>query len=140
MRFLPSRWRPRHLLLAWLAYWIGLILATLGPAIAAMVRLSQDPNSHGSASASFANDVISLTVSQAGAPTYSGSASLLVIVMLAAGPPLIIWLAWLVAASRTNNAGESAVRTNSRNELHAAEPRIGIVDASNSKRSALEES
>jgi hypothetical protein len=139
MRVSPRRWRPRHLFLAWLGYWTGLVLITLGPAIAAILRMSRDPNSHGSVSAQFANGVISMTVSQAATPTYTGSASLLSLVLLAGVPPLIIWLVWLVAASRTNNAGESAVRTSSRNELHAADPRIGIVDASNPKRSALEE-
>ncbi|HUQ98747.1 MAG TPA: hypothetical protein VM166_04775 [Gemmatimonadaceae bacterium] len=137
MRMFPRRWRPRHLLLAWGAYWVGLILVTLGPAITALMRMSEDPNSHGAASAAFGNGVISMTVTQAGVATYSGSVSLLTLVLLAGAPPLIIWVLWLLAAARTNNAGEPGVR---QNELHAADPRIGIVDASNSKRSALKES
>jgi hypothetical protein len=141
MRFSPRRWRPRHLLLAWLAYWVGLILVTLRPAIAAILRMSRDPNSHGSASAGFTNDILNVTVAQSGSPIYTGSVSLLTLVLLAAGPPLIIWLMWLVAASRTNNAGDVSVRSDTRrSEINAADPRIGIVDASNSKRSALKES
>lgn len=140
MRFIPRRWRPRHLLAAWVAYWAGLILVTLGPAIIAILRMSQDPNSHGAASAGFANGVISMAVTHAGTATYTGSVALLTVVLLAGVPPLLIWLVWLIAASRTNNAGEPPVQTSARKELHAADPRIGIVDASNSKRSALEES
>jgi hypothetical protein len=103
--------------------------------------MSRDPNSHGSASAGFTNDILNVTVAQSGSPIYTGSVSLLSLVLLAAGPPLIIWLVWLVAASRTNNAGEATVRSATpRNEINAADPRIGIVDASNSKRSALKES
>jgi threonine/homoserine/homoserine lactone efflux protein len=128
-------------LLAWAAYWTGLILLTVGPAITAILRLSQDPNSHGAASAGFANDVISMTVTQAGVVTYTGSVSLLTLVLLTGGPPIIIWLLWFVATARTNNAGEAAMRSaRVQNELHAADPRTGIVDASNSKRSALKES
>src|SRR4051812_46431290 len=141
MKFSSRRWRPRHLWVAWLVYWAGLSLVKLGPAITALVRMSRDPNSHGTASAGFANDMLSLTVTHAGAPGYTGSISLFSLVLLVAGPPLVIWLVWLVMVSRTNNAGDTPVRRiNSRNELPAAEPRKGIVDASNPKRSALEES
>ena len=140
MRFSPRRWRPRHLLLGWLAYWVGLILIKLGPAITAFVRMSQDSDSHGAASAGFANDALYMTVTEAGASIYSGSISLLSLVLLIAGPPLLMWLAWLVLASRTNNAGDTSAPSNVRNELSAVDPRIGIVDPSKPKRSALEES
>jgi hypothetical protein len=62
-------------------------------------------------------------------------------VLLAGVPPIIIWLVWLVAASRMNNAGDARVRgAHLPSQLHAADPPTGVVDASNSKRSALEES
>ena len=137
----PSRrWGIRHLLLAWAGYWVGLVLVTLLPAIKAILAVS-GPDGRGSVSAGFADDVLNLTVKQAGVTTWTGSISFLSLVLLTAGPPLLIWVAWLVGASRTNNADDAAVRTTTpRNELYAADPRTGIVDASKPKRSALEES
>jgi len=61
-----------------------------------------------------------------------------------AGPPLLLWLAWLAGSSRTNHAEGNAVKNqNTMRELHAAEPRIGIVESPTSstlKRRAREES
>jgi hypothetical protein len=55
-------------------------------------------------------------------------------------PPLLLWLVWLVASSRTNNADGNALKVRTRrSELHARESRIGIVDTSTSKRRAREE-
>ena len=141
MTIFSRRWRPRHLLLGWLVYWVALVAVTLAPAIAAIVRMSREANGQGGVSAAFGDGLMTLTVSQKGVTTYTGSMSFLSLVLLLAVPPLILWLVWLFGASRTNNAGETRARNASqRNELNAAEPRIGIVDASNSKRSALEES
>ena len=141
MRLSPRRWRPRQLLLTWVAYWVALTLVTLGPAIAAVLRMSQLASGHGGVSAGFADGVMSLTITETGVTTWTGSVSFLSLVLLLTGPPLLIWLVWLVGASRTNNAGDTAVRSAAtRDELHAADPRIGIVDASKSKRTALEES
>ena len=105
MRFSLRRWRPRHLLLAWSAYWLGLILVTLWPAIAAGWRLSRE-NSHGSASAGVTDGILSAKIVDGGQLLWTGSTSLSSLVLLLFLPPLALWLVWFIASSRTNNAGE----------------------------------
>lgn len=135
------RWRVHHLLLAWGAYWIGLILVTLWPAILAGWRLSQQPDGHGSAGASMADGILTANIAESGRATWSGSISFLSLVLLVTVPPLVLWLIWLAGASRTNNAGGDALDNRARQaELKATEPRIGITDTSTSKRRAREES
>jgi hypothetical protein len=48
-----SRWKPRHLLAAWSAYWAGLVLVELGPAIVLILRVALPAGAKGSVSASF---------------------------------------------------------------------------------------
>jgi hypothetical protein len=105
MTFSLRRWRPRHLLLAWCAYWLGLILVTLWPAILAGWRLS-DEHGHGSASAGVADGVLSAKIIDSGQVLWTGSISLSALALLLALPPLALWLVWFIASSRTNNAGE----------------------------------
>ena len=144
MRFSFRRWRPRHLLLAWSAYWVGLVIVKLWPAIVAGWRMSQQPGSHGSANASMTDGILSANIVEAGHTTWAGSISVLTLAFLVAVPPLLLWLAWLADSSRTNHAGGNAVKNEKpASELHAAEPRIGIVDnptSSTLKRRAREES
>jgi hypothetical protein len=133
------RWRPRHLYLAWCGYWIGLVLITLWPAIAAAWRMSR-PGGQGSVSAGFSDRVLSATISDAGQTMWSGSISFLSLSLLLTIPPLILWLAWLASSSRMNNAGESALNNRmGQRELQAKESRIGIVDTPTSKRHSREE-
>lgn len=138
------RWRPAQLLLAWSAYWIGLALVTLWPAFAAGYRVTQLPDNHGTINAAFNNDVLSATIIDSGRTVWTGSITLLSLVFLLAIPPLLLWLVWLAGSARTNNAGASgSMNRTARGELHAAEPRIGIIDtstSSTSKRRAREES
>jgi hypothetical protein len=144
MRFSLRRWRPRHLLLAWSAYWVGLVLVTLWPAIAAGWRMSQQVGGHGSVNAGMTDGILSANIVEAGQTTWAGSMSVLTLAFLVAVPPLLLWLAWLADSSRTNHAGGKAVKNEkTASELHAAEPRIGIIEtstSSTSKRRAREES
>ena len=110
MRFSFRRWRPRHLLLAWSAYWVGLVLVTLWPAIAAGWRMSQQAGGHGSANASMTDGILSANIVEAGHTTWAGSISVLTLAFLVAVPPLLLWLAWLAGSSRTNHAGGKAVK------------------------------
>jgi hypothetical protein len=68
----------------------------------------------------------------------------LTLAFLIAGPPLLLWLAWLAGSSRTNHAEGKAVKNQKAvSELHEAETRIGIVESPTSstlKRRAREES
>jgi hypothetical protein len=133
------RWRPRHLFLAWCAYWIGTVLVMLWPAIVAAWRLSQ-PGRHGNVSAGFGNGVLSATIRDGGQTLWAGSMSFLSLSLLLTIPPLILWLAWLASSSRMNNADETALNSRVRQrELQAKGSRIGIVDTSTSKRRSREE-
>jgi len=138
-----NRWRPRHLLLAWCGYWVGLILVKLGPAIIAGWQMSRRDN-HGSVNAGVADGIISADITEAGRTMWSGSMTLTHLAMLVAIPPLALWILWLVGSSRTNNAGGTALTNQiDQRELKATEPRIGIIDTSSSspsERRAREES
>ena len=90
-----NRWRPRHLLLAWIAYWIVLVATVARPGLFAALRALSAPAGHGTMSASMDNLLFSLTV-KSDAAVWSGSASLLSIALWVAGPPLLLWLLWLV--------------------------------------------
>jgi hypothetical protein len=144
MRFSFRRWHPRHLLLAWSAYWVGLVIVKLSPAIVAGWRMAQQAGAHGSANASMTDGILSANIVEAGHATWGGSISVLTLAFLVAVPPLLLWLAWLADTSRTNHAGGKAVKNEkTASELHAADPRIGIIESSTSstlKRRAREES
>jgi hypothetical protein len=138
----PSRWwwRPRNLIYAWCAYWLVLVAVKLSPAIAAVRHLSQQQHVHGDAGVSVNNGVISARIAEAGQPTWTGSISIMSLVLLVAVPPLVLWLIWLVGASRTNNAGNTAAnRPESERQLSAADYRTKIPDSSTSKRPTREE-
>lgn len=144
MRLPFRRWRPAQLLFAWSAYWVGLVLVALWPALAAGWRLSRQPHGHGSVNAGFTNDVLSATIVDGGRTIWTGSITLLSLTLLVALPPLLIWLFWLAGSARTNNA-DAVTAKNERTprELHAAEPRIGVAETPTSftsKRRAREES
>jgi hypothetical protein len=138
-----ARWRPRHLLLAWCAYWMGLILVTLNPLLRALWRISKE-DAHGRVNGGFMDGVFQLNVIESGQTTWSGSISFLHLTLLVAVPPLVIWLAWVIGSSRTNNADEIRRQNQeAQRELHGTEPRIGIIDTSSSspsKRRVREES
>jgi hypothetical protein len=143
MRLPFKRWKPWQLLLAWSAYWVGLALVTLGPAFVAGWRMSQQPHGQGSGNVSFGNGVLTANIVDSGRTAWSGSVSVLTLALLVALPPLVIWLVWLAGSSRTKHADEIAAGSpKTKRELSAAEPRIGIIEASTSTstRRAREES
>jgi len=129
MIFSLRRWRPRHLLLAWSAYWLALILVTLWPAIAAGWRLSNE-NSHGSATAGVGDGILSARIIESGQIVWTGSISFSTLALLLALPPLAIWLVWFLSSSRTNNAGEMGPtnRTKQR-ELVGSDRTPGVTES-----------
>jgi hypothetical protein len=137
----PARWwRPRNLFYAWCAYWVALVVVKLSPAIAAGWRFSRQQQVHGDAGVSLNDGVISAHIAEAGQTAWAGSISVLSLVLLVAVPPLVLWLIWLVGASRTNNAGHTAaIRSESERQLSAADYRTKITDSSTSKRHTREE-
>jgi hypothetical protein len=114
---------------------------TLWPAIAAGWRISQQAHGNASASAGFSNDIINATILDSGKTTWAGSITAVHLALLIAGPPLILWLIWLMRASRTNNAGEAgALSHETQKELYGSDSRTQIFDSSTSKRGTREES
>jgi len=143
MRLWFKRWKPSQLLLAWSAYWVGLVLVKLGPAFLAGWRMSQHVDSHGSANANVGDGILSANIVDGGRTVWTGSISVLTLALLIAVPPLVLWLVWLAGSSRTKHADEIAAGSRkTKHELAAAEPRIGIIETSTSTstRRAREES
>jgi hypothetical protein len=141
MKLSLRSWRPRHLLAAWCAYWAGLTLVTLWPAIVAGWRIYQRPHAVASASGNFGNGVFNAVIIDSGKTTWAGSVSVLQLALLLAGPPLVLWLIWMIGASRTNNAGDpSALSHGTQRELYGSNLRTEIFDSSTSKRETREES
>ena len=101
MPFSLSRWRPRHLLLAWGAYWIALLAISSASALRAALAATSAPDGHGSISVNMANGVLTL-LAKSDTSTYTGSASLLSIALWVAGPPLLLFVLW--AATRSSPA------------------------------------
>jgi hypothetical protein len=99
-----QRWRPGHLLAAWSTYWAGLAAVTLGPALGPIMRVTGE-DAKGSISAGIANDAFNLTIAEAGTTVWSGHASLTAVVLWVAVPPLLLWIAWMVARPRRHAIG-----------------------------------
>jgi hypothetical protein len=95
-----GNWRPRHLLAAWAAYWAGLVLVTLGPAMLAMQKVIVPQGQHGSVNAGFSDGALNLTVVSSGTTIWHGSALLPVVAWWLAGPPLLLWLFWMLTRPR----------------------------------------
>jgi hypothetical protein len=142
MRLPFKRWKPSQLLLAWSAYWVGLVLVKLGPAFLAGWRMSQHVDGHGSANANIGDGILSANIVDGGRTVWTGSISVLTLALLIALPPLLIWLVWLAGSSRTKHADEIVAGRKTKRDLSAAEPRIGIIETSTSTstRRAREES
>ena len=123
MRLWFKRWKPSQLLLAWSAYWVGLVLVKLGPAFLAGWRMSQHVDSHGSANANVGDGILSANIVDGGRTVWTGSISVLTLALLIAVPPLVLWLVWLAGSSRTKHADEIAAGSRkTKHELAAAEP------------------
>ncbi|HJQ11777.1 MAG TPA: hypothetical protein VJ840_12190 [Gemmatimonadaceae bacterium] len=103
------RFRVRNLLLSWTAYWLALIVVGLSPAIIAIRRVAALGPGRGKINAGIGDTGLSATVFQDGVLTYSGSMSLLAAALLVAVPPLVMWAVFVIASSRTNDAGENGV-------------------------------
>ena len=94
MTFL-RRWQAKHLLLAWVVYWIALITIGLHTALGAALKAMNAPNGHGTIGASIddSNFVLKITTD---AQTWIGTTSLTSAALWFAGPPLLLFLVWLV--------------------------------------------
>jgi hypothetical protein len=94
-----TKWRARHLLAAWGVYWLTLAAVSLGPALPA-IRRATSGEAPGSVTGAGGDGGLTLTVTEHGTTLWSGSASVLAVVLWIAGPPLLLWLAWLMKRPR----------------------------------------
>jgi hypothetical protein len=102
------RWQAKHLLLAWIVYWAALIVVGLHSALGVALRALTAPSGHGTIGASVDNDNFVLKITTDG-QTYVGSTSLTTAVLWFAGPPLLLFLVWLVTR-RTPAAAHDSER------------------------------
>lgn len=109
MKSLFARWRPGHVITAWVAYWIGLAGVTLTPTILAIIRAASAPKDTANVGASMSNSVLTITVSQFGKVTHTGSASLLQIALWVGLPPLALYALWMFTRPRRTAAGPLAL-------------------------------
>ena len=109
MALLPfSRWRPRHLLVAWSAWWAGLAAATLGPSVVAIREVTRLPKGEGRVELAYDDGLFTLMTSASEVVTHTASASLLEIALWVAGPPLLLWALWLATRTRREGAALEA--------------------------------
>jgi hypothetical protein len=103
--------------------------------------MSQQPHGKGSVFGGFGDGSFTATIVDSGKTTWTGSITAMHLALLVAGPPLLLWLIWLMRASRTNNAGEAtALGRPTRSELYSPDLRTETFDSSTSKREMREES
>ena len=98
--------RPRawHLLAGWGAYWVGLVLVTLGEPLGLLWRFSRQSGRHGSVSAGYENGVLQATVIDGARTAWSGATDPTTLALWLAGPPLLLWVLWLVLRARAGAA------------------------------------
>jgi len=94
------RWKTGQLMLGWGAYWAGLIGIAAGPAIRATWHATQLPEGHGSVNAGINNGVLNYEVIADGVKTWAGAAPLSTVFLWLIGPPLLLWLVWLMVRER----------------------------------------
>lgn len=127
-----ERWSPRDLLTAWSAYWASLVAVGLGPALVAVARVTLPNDAHGSVSAGVGDGGLNITVANGGHNVFDRSTSLGALALWIAGPPLLLWVAWLVTrpdrVSRASSVGEDSQRV----------PTVGAVPALEGGRDALQ--
>jgi hypothetical protein len=95
MTFSIRRLGVGHLLGAWGAYWVGLAGVTLWPLVRFVLDITRHPQVHGNASLSVGDAGVTLLLMKENVTVWSGVAPLLPFALWVAGPPLLLWLAWL---------------------------------------------
>jgi hypothetical protein len=102
------QWRPRHLLMSWVVYWVILIGIGLGRSLAAIARIIGKPDADGSTISAGVNDgVFTITVTDPSGAVVEQTLSVMSMVLWFAIPPLLIWAVWMALSRR---APQSAAR------------------------------
>ena|ERR1051326_4774068 len=94
------RLSPLHLLGAWLLYWLGLAIVTLGPIVPLVLRVTKE-DAKGSMGLTMGDEGLTAKIADAGQVLWQGSISVTKLSMLLAIPPLLIWALWLWAQRRS---------------------------------------
>lgn len=95
MLSLLRRMRPGALLASWVGYWSILGITTLSRPIAIAWSITR-PDAKGSISAGFVNTMLNVKMEAGGATVYSSEVSLWTLALWIAGPPLALWLVWVL--------------------------------------------
>lgn len=95
MKFSIRRWRIGQLVGAWTTYWVALAGVTLAPFIKIVWGLSRGGGDHGTVSLSAGDAGVTLTAVKNGVTAWTGVAPASEVALWVAGPPLVLWLAWL---------------------------------------------
>jgi hypothetical protein len=132
VRFGLSKWQPKHLLAAWSAYWLALLLWGVGSALPVFWRISR-PDAKGSASFNFGDKGFELTLMEGAVTAWHGAISFRSVLFLCAVPPLVLWAFWLRAQRRERHADGPALVGAPLDQPHAAS-REGEPSARESER------
>ena len=98
MRSPFARWKVGHIVASWVGYWAVLAAVTLTPAAIALWKVSR-AGAKGDASVALGDAGLRATVSVVGVTHWDRTVSLSTFVLFVAGPPLLLWLAWLVTST-----------------------------------------
>ncbi|MFI5231417.1 MAG: hypothetical protein ACHQSE_02775 [Gemmatimonadales bacterium] len=98
-----ARWRVRHLVASWVGYWVVLAAVTLAPAAVAIWKVSRE-GAKGNANVSLGNGVLHANVTVAGSTTWELTVAMTTLALMLAGPPLLLWVWWLLSASASRHA------------------------------------
>jgi len=96
MDFSIKRWGVGSLVGAWTAYWVALGAVKLAPFLKWMWDINKVPGVHGSASLQAGDGGLTLTAIREGVTVYTGVAPFTDLALWIAGPPLVLWLVWLL--------------------------------------------
>jgi threonine/homoserine/homoserine lactone efflux protein len=96
----------RHLVASWVGYWAVLAAVTLTPAAIALWRVSRN-GAKGDASVALGDAGLRATISLGGVTQWDHTVSLATFVLYVAGPPLLLWVGWLLSTSREGSAEEN---------------------------------
>ena len=95
------KWRLRHLLFSWFAYWLTMVSIKLGSAIAAAWVASQGPPRTSEITFNWGNeDGILFEVLSRGEVLWRGTTTIATVIGWAVVPPLILWMLWLWLGAR----------------------------------------
>jgi hypothetical protein len=96
-----------------------LIGVGLGPALLATWRATRLGDGHGTIEAGFNNGTLNYTVIEDGVKTFVASTPFSMATLWVVGPPLLLWVAWLLLRRRPND----------RDSLAAGPDRAGALGA-----------